>query len=424
MTLITLKEHESFPPRRRTADQELLKKIKELEHVQLEEQDQKLKNALQNDVLTISRDSVEDRLRFKAHSCIGLAQFSNFAVAITPKFSEIGKLVELIDYVYTLDLEIFEESETRFAGERGLISEIIISAFVKKCQRLVRQGLAKSYELREDDLPFLRGKLIIPRQIINRAKTRLQFACEYDEFEHNNLENQIILFCLKRIYYVTINVEQKKEIRRLIQNFSDLVDFKEVSYDDFNRINYNQMNSHYKKIHELCKLIVSSTQITDFYEQKLRFVNSFFVDMNVVFEKFVSKLFDEHYPLPAREQFRYDSWKSGRDGKSISSIIDILIFEKDKKTIHAIVDTKYKTDLSDADRYQLEHYIHDYEKTEAYAILPKFGTGVPDIYTATKQGICIKTKHVDIDRMLNLLNNKDHKAKNQIKESLLEMIPV
>ena len=98
MIRIILKEHESLPSRRRTRDQELLKKIKELKHVQLEEQDQKLKNALQSNILTIGRDPIEDSLQLKAHSSVGLAQFSNFTVAITPKFSEIGKLVELIDY--------------------------------------------------------------------------------------------------------------------------------------------------------------------------------------------------------------------------------------------------------------------------------------------------------------------------------------
>ena len=34
---------------------------------------------------------------------------------------------------------------------------------------------------------------------------------------------------------------------------------------------------HYKKINELCKLIVNSIRITNFYERRSRFVNSFFV---------------------------------------------------------------------------------------------------------------------------------------------------
>ena len=120
--------------------------------------------------MTISEDSAEDKIRFTAHSHIGIAQFSNFAVAITPKFSEIRNLIELINYVCDLDLEILKESENQFKGEENLLSEIIISAFVKKGQHLVRQGLAKSYKIHKDNLPFLRGKLTIPQQVSQSCK--------------------------------------------------------------------------------------------------------------------------------------------------------------------------------------------------------------------------------------------------------------
>ena len=410
MTLITLKEHEIHTCRQKDVGR-------------LEKQDQKLRNKLQKDILTIREDPVEDKIRFTAHSHIGIAQFSNFAVAITPKFSEIGNLIGLINYVYDFDLEILKESENPFKGEKNLLSEIIIAAFVKKCQHLVRQGLAKSYKIHKDDLSFLRGKLTIPKQVLNHAKVRLQFACEYDELEYDNLENQIILFCLRRCYGVTRNAERRKEINQLVQIFSDLVSFQEIVKEDFGTIIYSQTNAHYKKIHELCELIVNSIQITDIYEQKLRFINSFFVDMNAIFEKFIFKIFDKYYPLLAKQQVSNPSWKS-KHSEIIQSIIDILIFEKEANTVHAIIDTKYKDKISNADRYQLEHYIHDYGKKEAYVILPESQTSMSDSYTAIKQGIVIKIRHVNIDKTLDLLNNTDPKKRyQQIKNSLLEIIP-
>ncbi|MCY4491324.1 MAG: hypothetical protein OXC46_07675, partial [Thaumarchaeota archaeon] len=309
MIQITLEEHDSFPPKEKTTDPETIKKIKNLKDISLDEQDQKLQNILK-DVLSISIDPVNNTLQFKANSRIGFAQFSKFAVEITPKFSGIKKLMELMNYVYNLDLKIFEESETMFVGEQNCVSEIIISSFVKKCHHLFRQGLVKSYDLREDNLPVLRGKLSLSRQILNQANTKLQFACEYDEFEHNNLENQIILFCLKQSYYVTKNEERKNEIRQLLQIISNLVIFREIRDDDFDKISYNQMNTHYKKIHELCKLIVHNTQITDFNNQRLRYINSFFVDMNTVFQKFIFKLFDDFYPHTVKEEVEYGSWET------------------------------------------------------------------------------------------------------------------
>ena len=419
MSRIELEEYGTFPPKQGDAGQEP-KKIKNLKQLQLEEKDLKLMDELKG-ILTIVRDPVKKTLRFTAHSRIGVAQFSNFEVAVTPKL-QIRKIVEMINYTDDLDLKTFEEGEIRFAGKSGTLTEIIITAFVEECRRLLRHGMFRSYNLQEDDLPVWRGKLIIPRQILNQANARLRLACEYDEFEYNNLENRIILFGLKRSYYVTTSKEQKTKIRRLIQNFSGLMDFQEIRRDDFSKINYNQMNAHYKKIHTLCKLIVDNTQITDLYEQKLRFVNSFFIDMNRVFEKFVTKLFMKHYPLSVKGQYRYSLWKSNLKG-SIKSIPDILVKEEGGKKIHAVIDAKYKEDIVPEDLYQMEHYMHDHKKMEAYMILPEFETSKSDIYTSEMQGIRIKIRHINIDRMLDLINNKDSEVKNQqITDLLLEII--
>ena len=417
MTVITLKEYETYPPKD-GLDPKLLEEVRGLK---LEEQDKKLREELKN-ILSISSDPLQEGLQFKAQSHIGVARFSNFSISIMPKFSEIGKLIELIDYVYDLDLKTLLENESQFEGESNLISEIIISTFVKNCQRLVRQGLFKSYNVHEDNLPFLRGKLLVSQQIRNQARTKLQFSCEYDDFEYNNLDNQIILYCLRQSYYMTQKDKRKNEIRMLIQDFSDLVDENEISLDDFTKINYNQMNSHYKKTHELCRLIVENIKITDFYRQELRYINSFFVDMNNVFEKFVFKLFVEYYPLKCEEQNDSSTWMVDYDDKSISIITDILIYKENTRDVQAILDTKYKDKLSQDDRFQIAHYMRDYKKIVGYAILPKTETSKSYTLKGQKQEIEIKVCHIDVDKMLDLIHpNKIHKL--EIQDYLLDLVP-
>jgi len=258
---------------------------------------------------------------------------------------------------------------------------------------------------------------------LNQAKTKLQFACEYDEFEFDNLENQIVLYCLEQSYHLTINQKRKNEIRKLVQNFADLVEHKEISTDNFKQLNYNQMNHHYKKIHELCKLIVNNTQITNFYQQKKRFVNSFFVNMNDVFEKFVFKLFYQYYPLHVKEQQHYSSWISEREGRTIPIITDILTYQKDNHAVHNIIDTKYKMELSDNDRYQLAYYARDYKKDEVYAILPEFEGATQDSFIATRQNIQIKIRHINIDKILDWVYSQENHSK-EIQEYLEMMLPL
>jgi|APSaa5957512535_1039671.scaffolds.fasta_scaffold00891_13 5-methylcytosine-specific restriction enzyme subunit McrC len=423
MNLITLREYQILPPRKdKTLNEIERKSVDILKSLKLEEADQKLHQRLQDEgILTI--DENKQGLRIKAESHIGVAQFSNFSVTIIPKFSNIGRLVELIDYVYDLDLEVFPESETEFLGEKNMLSEIIISTFVKHTEKLLKRGMVRSYTNHQSNSPFLRGKLIFQQQIINDSKTKLEFACEHDEFEYDNLENQILLYCLERCYYITINNDRKKEIRRMMGLLEGLVNHKEISSDDLKMINYNQMNQHYKKVHELCKLIVNSIRITDFYEQKSRFVNSFFVDMNAVFEKFVFKLFHKYYPLPSKEQQRYASWEIESSGKKYNIIPDILIYDKNRYEIETIIDTKYKDDLSESDRFQIAFYIRDYDKMKGYAILPKTQDSKLQTLKATRQNIEIKICFIDIDEVLTLIYSKDN-HKDKIKNLLLELIPI
>ncbi len=422
MNLITLKEYQSLPPRKdkRSTENEL-QSIDILKTLTLKEEDQKLRQRLEDKgILTISGDLTRG-LRLKAESHIGVAQFSNFSVTIIPKFSNIGKLIELIDYVYDLDLELFPESETEFLGEKDMLSEIIISTFVKHSEKLLKTGMVRSYTIHQNNLPYLRGKLMFQQQIINDARTKLEFTCEHDEFEYDNIENQILLYCLERCYYITINSDRKKTIRSMIGLLEGLVNHREISSDDFKMINYNQMNQHYRKVHGLCKLIVDSIRITNFYEQKTRFVNSFFVDMNDVFEKFVFKLFDEYYPLKSKEQQRYPSWELEGSGKKSYIIPDILIYSKNGE-VETIIDSKYKDELSESDRFQIAFYIRDYDKKKGYVILPKTQESRLGTLKATRQNIEIKIRFIDIDKVLEMIYSKQNN-KQKIMDLLLELVP-
>jgi len=426
MIIIKIKEYQTLPPSKgKTLTEEESDTVNKLKSLSLVEEDQDLREKLQeSNILSISADPIKKEIKIASQSHIGVAQFTNFTITIIPKFSNIGKIVELIDYVYDLDLEIFPESEAQFEGENNLLSEIIISTFVKQCQDLLRKGMVKSYVVHEDNSPYLRGKLLVSKQIINDSKSKLLFASEHDEFEFDNLENQILLFCLERCYYTTINKDRKKEIRRLIQTFEGQVKHGKITLDSFKKINYNQMNNHYQKSHELCKLIVNSMQITNFYEQKTRFVNSFFVDMNRVFEKFVYKLFKEFYPLPSKEQQMRESLIFETENKKFNIKTDILIFDKKRQNIETIIDTKYKEEITQQDCYQLEHYIHDFEMKEAFAILPGTTETFSDTISVKYQDITIQIRHIDIDDTLELLYSKDKESKEKISEMLKEKIPL
>ena len=381
-----------------------------------------MKELEEKGILKITRGPISNKLKFEASSQIGVAQFTNFTITINPKFTDIKNLVKLINYVYDLDIDILPESEVKFRDENNMLTEIIISSFLNQCRNLIRQGLYKSYVLRQDrNMPSLRGKLLLVQQLQNDARSNAKFACEYDELEYDNLENQILLYCLHRCRGWTIIDSKRNEINRLIQQISPFVDDRiNITVDHFKKINYTRLNQYYEKIHQLCKIIVQNIGISDFFEQKTSFVNSFFVDMNRVFEEFFFKLVKQYYPLPSKEQVPEVSWRSIL-GQTFTNKPDILIYDEIRKNIEYIIDTKYKTEITQSDIRQLFDYMEQKGRNEAYAILPKTENSKPDEYNSAQEhrDSTIKVRYIDIDKAIDLIYLKDSKTR---KEEILTML--
>jgi len=235
------------------------------------------------------------------------------------------------------------------------------------------------------------------------------------------LENQILLSCLKQSYNFTESDSLRKEVRRLIHQFSGLIDDISITFEDFEKINYNRLNQHYKKIHELAKLIISGTGIGDFYQQRGHVVSSFFVDMNKVFEKFVTRLFNEYY-LPeylVEEQKGKRAWVTD-EGSSPQIRTDILLTSPEGKKI--VVDTKYKRKLSHGDPPQIFLYVHEYKQKKGYAVLPQYADSKDQSMTTVVSEVTIEIKRIDLERTLDLIYSEEPK-KSELRDLVKKLVP-
>jgi len=397
--------------------------------------DKKLLEGPLSNVLKIIK--LEDGLSITSNSHIGIAKFSNFTVVVEPKILINPKnLFGMISYIFNIEeWERLPDAPFYFQKPESYLIEIIILLFVEECKRLLKKGLYKSYVTYQDNISYLRGKLLLIQNTYNVLKNKPKFACEYDELEYDNVENQIILFCLQRSYKITKSQIRKNEIRKLLFQFSDYVSTMNISMSDFKKFHYTRFNNHYQNIHNLCKIIIDSAGVTDFYAETRHIISSFFVDMNEIFEKFIFKLFDEFY-LPTQyraiEQKKRWAWKI--DLKTKKSIRTDILLEnrKDPKNV-IVIDTKYKDRLYESDLYQIGFYIHEYvEKTfegqkTGYAILPKsYIDGKPlqdHTISSSHQGIQIIQKHIDLDNIVPLLQHKQ-KNKKEIENCLNKLLEV
>jgi len=162
-----------------------------LERVTLTEDDHSLGRCVGDEVAI---DELRSGVRVGTRSWVGLVRFDAFQVQIIPKLAgENLGLVELIDYATGLDaLERYPSIRT-FSGAGANLFDLLALLFAEACERVLRGGLLYDYCEVEDDLPVVRGRLLIRQQILRRFGRLDHLECRYDEYLTDIPENQLLL---------------------------------------------------------------------------------------------------------------------------------------------------------------------------------------------------------------------------------------
>ena len=355
-----------------------------------------------------------DKIRIRTENDVGVIEFENFVLRVKPKFVKFENFGKLIDFTNKLKDQSFD-NEIKFEGVYKEPIQIIINNFLETTQKLIHNGLYRSYVEHQEDVSFLRGKLVMKQQILNDLKFNMKFNCEFDEFTSNNLENQIILYTLKLCKLLTKFPQKKKFIQKLIHQIDSQINDKRITIQDFRKIAYTRLNVKYAKPHHLAKLIIKNIGMQNLNYQKTKFITPFFVDMPYVWEHFLENLFTNYYDKKIRieKQDHHDAWLIN---DKYHKIKPDLIFYKNGK-ISSIIDAKYMRELAigGKEMYQIAFYLNHLRRSTGYAILPYEDKQDYDIEVPL-QNISIKVKHVPIDEYLDILYSK--KPTNEIKEEI------
>ena len=371
-------------------------------------------------------------IQISAGRYIGSVEFSHFILTINPKFTELKNIGKLIDYAYDLKDEDILDYEIKFNEKEDNPMELIIQIFTNQCKKLLQKGLAKSYQVHQETVPFLRGKLLLQQQIKNQSKFDLQFACEFDEFTANIVENQILMFTLDICYHLTSSYHRKSTIKKIIHQMDGEVELRSIGFEDFKKVNYTRLNSHYKKPHILAKLILRHLGLLDFKKQSASFIVPYFIPMFQVFEDFLTKLFenDDYYELTIDDQVPTPSWEiNGSPHNIIPDIITYSTKSPKEGAEVSIIDAKYMVGTNfgkGKEDYQIAFYLNDYKKKVGYAILPMSHDKKEDIprnFIAPNQDIKICVRFIDIDLILDWIYSREDNSK-KINDYLKELVPI
>ena len=290
----------------------------------------------------------QDWKKVKATQYCGILNFNNIDYYILPKIANHDNEKNLNIFMYMLrysyNIQFYNEQIANSKNEESdNILEIFIQLFSKNLFQQFQKG-NKEYITEQDNLRVLRGKYLI-NENLKYNFTNDKIYCEYDEFSMNNELNQFFLYAIKTL----IRFSKNKKLLKQCELVLDEVDAKVFDIEKIN-IHFNRLNNRYKDSFEFAILLLNKF-IPIFENGKNSF--AFLFDMNILFEKFIGKIYKE-----------IDDTTELQNERTFGSLKlrpDIII-----KSKNLIIDCKYKVIENDKiasreDRYQMYVYANNFE---------------------------------------------------------------
>lgn len=369
---------------------------------------EKLSGALPKGFMTWGRDSV------KFSSYCGVLQLTDLTIEVLPKI--YGKedqpgscrlaLIRMLSKAKLLTLP--KGTSANLSLQRYALLDVFILLFCEQLKIQVLQGLVRQYESTEENIPVLRGRLLINEQLKNNLAHKERLFCRYDELTADIKINQIIKFTLNLLYrFCTFN-QTKKVVTEALFAFEEVSD-QYIVLHDFKGIAFDRSTARYEGLINQCDMFIRGLA-PDVVAGESSAISLLF-DMNRLFEAWVAaKLKPEAFKkgLTLKEQGprKYLAVRADTAQAVFQMRPDISLIDDDGAVVE-IIDAKWKVldssesklGVSQSDLYQMVTYDSNYAPDRLTLIYPKF-TSVEDTYhlklPATGSGeLCIRLIRIE-----------------------------
>ncbi len=300
----------------------------------------------------------------RAKSHVGVISAGGATVQILPKIHAkedgVGYLLALLEY--TRKLKIKADEIAKLASAHGSFLEVWILHFATELNRLLRTNYKQKYIEIEERSSFLRGKLLVERDLDGSSVLSARYPCRYEIFTPDHLLNRTLKFCNSLLMRQTRSPSNRMLLRRNDALLAD-VDDVPVLVRDLDRIHLDRLNREYEPILELCRLLLENSSL-DLRAGRITQLSLVF-DMNTLFEKFVAEflrrnkesIFIGDSPVEKVETQQ----KLGTLFGKFEMKVDVVLHVAGKTYL---LDTKYKvlgdekerSGLSQSDFYQMYAY--------------------------------------------------------------------
>ncbi len=233
------------------------------------------------------------RSQVRPRQYVGSIQMKNRLLEFLPKIETTGmedlpavrhNLLEMLLVAY--DLDGVNSGQAALAESSFGWLDLLIRLFCQTLADQIRRGLVKRYRVEEDDLPTVRGRILLDDQLRRNTIHRERSACEFDEFDENHPLNQLFKIAVMRMLRLAASASTQQAVRELQPAFENVADVL-PSRLWLDSIKVDRMSERYGFCLSLAKLFLQGIT-TDLYSgQQQSFALMF--DMNELFERYIGK---------------------------------------------------------------------------------------------------------------------------------------
>lgn len=290
--------------------------------------------------------------------------------------------------------------------------DVFIQLFLDEVGHLIKKGIARSYQTQEENLPYLKGKLMVSQQIKHNSVLKHKHYLAFDEYSANRSENRLI-----RTALIWVSKRISNENKRLTQDylfhFTDIPSSKNIS-KDLKSWQRGRHFRHYEVIRPWVEMIFNDVSPTS-VAGPLNMLSMLF-PMEKVFEDYVALKLKEQFPeyeikAQVREKYllTHKAKLKGKERNIFQLKPDLHITYQEKIII---ADSKWKLlnenlenekyHIKESDMYQMLAYNQTYQKNQVsseiwliYPMCETFTQPLPDFKFSN--GSVIKVLPFDID---------------------------
>jgi 5-methylcytosine-specific restriction enzyme subunit McrC len=320
---------------------------------------------------------------------------------------KIDNLYYLLSYAW----DHLEELDNCPVGEGGTAPTLNLLArmLLFGTRRALRRGLHREYVAREGALPGVRGKLQPTPTLRHRLLDLGKTYCQWDEYEFDNPDNQILIAALYLLLrHDALDKQTEAGIRRLLARMPRMT-IVPLTPRLFAERTYHRGKKHYRFLHQVCQLIHENSLPQENGEGRIfRDFTRSEREMNHLFEGFLRNFYAHHLDdhsvgaphikwqftadnpdhLRLLPTMRTDVTITGPSGKTI---IDAKYYRKSLNTYYD------KESVISTNLYQLFSYLKQQDDPQARGMLiyPQTSRPLDLVYRHEGHKIVVRTVNLE-----------------------------